>query len=514
MSASGDQLTFKNYEAQCNRLAHIFVGLGLHHHDHVAFLLENSLIAHVAQGAAERCGLFYTPVNYHLSLDEIVWIVNNSTAQAVIVSARFAEHAQDLVDGCPEVANWLFVGPSSMLPENFVDLDVVMRTASDNYLVDARLGSAMLYSSGTTGRPRGILRKVPDDADPSFWPEFWKGAATKLWNMRPGMVFLQPAPYYHSSPQGTTSAALRTGGTTVIMEWFDPERFLELIEKYRVTHMMTVPTMLSRVIQLSDDIKNSYDLSSLESVNHSAAPCPTSLKRELINWLGPVVYENYGSTEANGATIVSSAEWLERVGTVGRSVLGETLILGPDGAVCEPGDIGEVWFAGETNFEYFNDAQKTEAATKGNGLMSKTGDLGFLDEAGYLFLTDRQDFTIIAGGVNIYPQEVEDVLLTHPHVADAAVIGVPNTDMGEEVKAIVELIAPLSVTELTAFCQQHLATYKCPRTFEFVERLPRTPTGKIRKAELKAHYGEGAVPSPARTTRLPGQPQSATPATS
>ncbi|MTD14198.1 AMP-binding protein [Nakamurella sp. YIM 132087] len=495
MAGSGRQLTFAEYEDRCNRLARVFLDAGLRPGDHVAFLLENSLAAYVAQGAAERCGLYHTPVNFHLTAPEAAYIVDDSTARAVIVSATFDGLADRLPATCPRVQRWWVLDPSlgnhaAPVPQHFSDLHPLMAAASGDPLPDEvrRLGGPMLYSSGTTGRPKGVLRPVPDAA-PDTAGEFWETAARVAYRMREDMVFLQPGPNYHSGPQASTSCALRLGGTTVVLERFEAQAMLAAVDAHRVTHLMAVPTMLARAVQLPVDVRDRYEVSSLEAVVHVAAPCPPGVKRALIEWLGPILYENYGSTEANGGTTCTSQEWLERPGTVGRAALGEVRILDDTGAPVPPGTVGEVWFAGATNFEYFGGAATTDGRSA-DGTMSTTGDLGYLDDDGYLFLTDRKNFTIISGGVNIYPREVEDALMEHPAVADAAVFGIPHPDMGEQVRAVVELLPGTAVgeTELDTHCRTLLARFKCPRSYDFVGHLPRSAAGKVDKAALRAPF--------------------------
>ena len=352
----------------------------------------------------------------------------------------------------------------------------------------------MLYSSGTTGRPKGVLRPLPDN--PPREPLSLFHFLAKLWRYREDMVYLSPAPLYHSAPQAAVSLCVRSGGTAIIMEHFDPEQYLALIEKYRVTHSQLVPTMFNRLLKLPDDVRRRYDLSSLEVAIHAAAPCPVQIKEHMIEWWGPIVHEYYGATEGLGFTACDSAEWLAHRGTVGKVMLGQLHILDEQMRHAAEGVPGEIWFKTATPFEYFNDPQRTAQSRSPDGSMTTVGDVGYVDDDGFLFLTDRSTFMIISGGVNIYPQECENLLVTHPAVADAAVFGVPNDDLGEEVKALVQLIpgvdpGPALATELIAFCQQHLAKLKCPRSIEFDPALPRLPTGKLYKKALRDRYWAG-----------------------
>jgi len=309
-------------------------------------------------------------------------------------------------------------------------------------------------------------------------------------------VYLSPAPLYHSAPLAGVGGTIRRGGTVVVMERFDPEQVLALIEKHRVTHTQLVPTMFSRMLKLPDAVRRAYDLSSLEVAIHAAAPCPAPVKRAMIDWWGPIILEYYSATEAMGMTVCDSAEWLAHPGTVGRSVYGELHVLDDEMREVPAGETGRIWFKTASPFEYFNDPVRTAEVSSPDRTMSTLGDIGHVDEDGYVYLTDRASFMIISGGVNIYPQECENLLVTHPKVADAAVFGVPNEEMGEEVKAVVELMPGVAQgaeteAELIAFCRERLAHLKCPRSIDFEAELPRLPTGKLYKAPLRERYWKG-----------------------
>jgi long-chain acyl-CoA synthetase len=352
----------------------------------------------------------------------------------------------------------------------------------------------MLYSSGTTGRPKGILRPLAEQPPAQQLPLFV--FLQKLWNYREGMIYLSPAPLYHSAPQAAVNLTIRIGGTVIIMEQFDPERYLELVEKWGVTHSQLVPTMFSRMLKLPEETRNRYDLSSLEIAIHAAAPCPAMVKDDMIKWWGPIIHEYYGATEGLGFTACNSEEWLAHRGTVGKVLLGDLHILDENMKACPAGTSGTVWFKTATPFEYFNDPAKTKEARSPDGSMSTVGDVGYVDDDGYLYLTDRATFMIISGGVNIYPQECENLLITHPKIADAAVFGVPNADLGEEVKAVVQPmpgIAPCAdlAEELILFCSQSLSRHKVPRSIDFEAELPRLPTGKLYKRLLRDRYWGG-----------------------
>jgi long-chain acyl-CoA synthetase len=314
-------------------------------------------------------------------------------------------------------------------------------------------------------------------------------------------VYLSPAPLYHSAPQGSVSMTLRAGGTAVVMESFDPRRYLELVATHRVTHSQLVPTMFSRMLKLPDGVREAADVSSLQVAILASAPCPAQVKLQMIEWWGPIIMEFYAASEGIGYTMCTSPEWLEHPGSVGRAASGEILILDDDGNPCPVGVAGTVWFRGPADFSYFNDPEKTASTRDVELGASSVGDVGYLDADGFLYLTDRKTFMIISGGVNIYPQETENLLITHPLVQDAAVIGVPDDDLGEAVKAVVQLMpdvtdSPALAEELLRFCRDSIAHYKCPKSIDFVDELPRLPTGKLYKQLLKDQYWAD------RTTRI------------
>jgi long-chain acyl-CoA synthetase len=498
MAASGETVTYGELEARTNRLAHFLRGRGLHRLDHYAVFMENHPRFIEACGAGERAGLYCTCVNAYLGAEEVAYILANSRSKVLITSAAKLEVAKAALAAAPNVALCLVVDAQGE-GERIVNFDDAVAALPATPIADEALGTPMLYSSGTTGRPKGILRPLPDRPPSQPLPIF--DFLAELWRYRSGMVYLSPAPLYHSAPQAAVSLTIRVGGTAVIMEHFDPEAFLALIERYGVTHSQLVPTMFSRLLKLPEEVRRRYDLSSLEIAIHAAAPCPIPVKEEMIAWWGPIIHEYYGATEGLGFTACDSEEWLAHKGTVGRVVLGEVHILDDDTAPLPSGQAGTIWFRTATPFEYFDDPEKTAQARSADGAMSTVGDIGWLDDDGFLHLTDRKSFMIISGGVNIYPQEAENLLITHPKVADAAVFGVPNADLGEEVKAVVQPApgvapGPELEAELIAFCRQSLAHMKCPRSVDFSDALPRLPTGKLYKRLLRDAYWEG------RATRI------------
>jgi long-chain acyl-CoA synthetase len=493
MASSGETVTFGDFEARSNRVAHLLRNAGLRRGDHIAVFIENSPQLLEIEGGAERAGVYYSLINTYLGADEVAYIVANSQAKVLFSSAARREVAEAAAAQCTGLARKLMTGPGPQ-PAGWEPYDTVVAGYPAVPLPDEALGAAMLYSSGTTGQPKGVLRNLPEVGPDEPLPvmEFVRA----MFGFRDGMTYLNPAPLYHSAPQASVAAALRMGCTVIVMEHFDPEQWLALVERYRVTNCQMVPVMFSRLLRLPDEVRARYDTSSLECIVHAAAPCPVHVKQAMIDWLGPIITEYYGATEANGFTFCTTDEWLSHPGTVGRPILGELLILDAEGNECPTGTDGTIWFRGATAFEYFRDPVKTAKSRSGDGAASAVGDIGHVDADGYLYLTDRKSYMIISGGVNIYPQETENILSAHPAVQDVAVIGVPNDDLGEEVKAVVQLADPAAAgpdlaQDLIDFCRARLAHFKCPRTVDFVPELPRSETGKLYKRILRDAYWAG-----------------------
>lgn len=490
MASSGEAVSYSELEARSNRLAHLLRALGLNAGDHYSIFMENHPRYLECKTAGERSGLYYTCINSYLKPDELAYILNNSESRILITSAAKLETARAALVHCANVSLCLVVD-AARLGHGEVSMDDAVGEFPSTPIADERLGSAMLYSSGTTGKPKGVLRALPDTAPDEALPIMV--FLDKLWRYRDDMIYLSPAPLYHSAPHTAVNLVLRRGGTVIVMEKFDPEHYLHLVEKYRVTHTQLVPTMFSRMLKLPQPIRDQSDTSSLEVAIHAAAPCPAPVKEQMIEWWGPIIDEYYGATEGLGFTSCTSKEWLEHRGTVGKVMLGDLHIFDENMQPCPTGTTGTVWFKTAFEFEYFNDAERTAEVTSADGSMTSVGDMGYLDDDGYLYLTDRATFMIVSGGVNIYPQECENLLITHPMVADAAVFGVPNPEFGEEVKAVVQLMPQHSASEgvaaeLIEFCEQHLAKMKCPRSIEFEKELPRLPTGKLYKRKLRDRY--------------------------
>src|SRR5258705_8146627 len=487
---TGGAVTYAELEARSNPLAHLFRKLGLKRLDHYAIFRENNSRYLEACGAGERSGLYFTCVNSYLTQGELAYIVNKSQSRVLITSVAKLDVAREALKECPRV-ELCIVADGKGESERIVGLREVTAGLPKAPISDESVGTAMLYSSGTTGRPKGILRRLAEQPPTQQLPMF--DFLPKLWHYREGMIYLSPAPLYHAAPQAAVNLTIRIGGTVIIMEQFDPERYLELVEKWGVTHSQLVPTMFSRLLKLPEETRNRYDLSSLEIAIHAAAPCPAMVKHDMIKWWGPIIHEYYGATEGLGFTACNSREWLAHRGTVGKVLLGALHILGENMKACPVGTPGTVWFKTATPFEYFNDPDKTKEARSPDGSMSTVGDVGYVDDDSYLYLTDRATFMIISGGVNIYPQECENLLITHPKIADAAVFGVPNSDLGEEVKAVVQPMPGVSpgpelADELIDFCSRSLSRQKVPRSIDFEAELPRLPTGKLSKRLLRDRY--------------------------
>ena len=490
MAQSDETVTYAELERRSNRLAHFLRSSGLGRLDHYSILMENNARYVECCSAGERAGLYYTCVNSYLTPNEAAYILDNSESKILITSMAKRDVALAAMAQCPRIERCLVVD-SPGDGARVVNLDVAVGEFPDTPIADESLGTAMLYSSGTTGSPKGILRPLPENPPAQQLPiaDFIMDA----WRFRDGMTYLSPAPLYHAAPLLGVALTIRMGGTAIIMEHFDPEQFLALVERYRVTHSQLVPTMFSRMLKLTDEVRHRYDVSSQEIAIHAAAPCPVQVKEQMIAWWGPIIYEYYAATEGHCFVACDSAEWLSHRGTVGRVLLGELHVLDEEMQPVPIGTSGALWFKTASEFEYFKDPVKTAEARSPDGTMSTVGDVGYVEEDGYVYLTDRRTFMIISGGVNIYPQECENLLITHPEVADAAVFGIPNADLGEEVKAVVQPMPGIRPSadfaeELIAFCRQHLAHIKCPRSVDFEEELPRLPTGKLYKRLLRDRY--------------------------
>ncbi|MDO8363381.1 MAG: AMP-binding protein [Actinomycetota bacterium] len=491
MADSGAIVTYRELDERSKRLAQLFYAAGLRPGDHMAVLLENHPRYFEVYWAAQRSGLYCTPINWHLKPEEAGYIIEDCGAAAVVTSAMLSGVASSLK---PYLGNVLTKLVMDGDVEGYVRYETAVAEYPAQALENEVEGNYMFYSSGTTGRPKGI--KPPLSGQPfGSGPGAIVGLIQMLYGFTSDTIYLCPAPLYHAAPLGWTTAVQRLGGTVVVMEKFDPAQALALIEQHKVTHAQFVPTHFVRMLKLSDAERTAHDLSSLQKAVHAAAPCPVEVKRKMIEWWGEIIYEFYAGSEGNGFCAVGPKEWLAHPGSVGVPMIGKLHILDDEGVELEVGETGQIWFESPTTFEYHNDPVKTQNAFNDRG-WSSLGDVGYLDGDGYLYLTDRVSHMIISGGVNIYPQEVENELTMHPAVADVAVIGVPNADLGEEVKAVVMAADPAAAgpelaAELIEFCRSRLAHYKCPVSVDFVDELPRLPTGKLLKRELRDRYAKG-----------------------
>ena len=494
MAGSGETLTYRALDERSNRLAHLLRAQGLARGDHIAVFMENQIRYLEIVWAALRSGLYVTAINSFLTAEEVAYILDDCDARLVVSSRAKAEVATAIDPvTTPRIERWLMTDgvPATDAGPPWEPYEAAVEALPPTPIADESPGFYMLYSSGTTGRPKGIKRPLPahpiDELDPRT-----AGYFTSQYHFSPEMVYLSPAPLYHAAPLAFSNSIQRIGGTLVVMERFDAEACLAAIERYRVTHSQFVPTMFVRMLKLDESIRTRHDLSSLEVAVHAAAPCPVEVKHRMIRWWGPILLEYYAGTEGNGSTFITSEEWLQRPGSVGRARTGAVHICDADGNDLPPGEIGGIYFSGGGSYEYHKAPEKTAEAQLPGG-RTTLGDIGYLDDDGYLYLTDRKAHMIISGGVNIYPQEVEDTLITHPDVVDVAVFGVPDPEMGEQVKAVVQPIEGVEAgdrlaAELLAYARDRIAHYKCPRSIDFEPELPRLPTGKLYKRLLRDRY--------------------------
>ena len=493
MAGSGQVVTYAQLNDRSNQLAQLFWDAGLRFGDHIAVMMENRAEFFEPCWAAQRSGLFFTCINSHFNADEAAYILDDCDAQVLVISDTLRDIAAELVDKMPGVKIRLMCGDPAKLVTGYEQFETVRDRYPAEPLAEELEGTRMLYSSGTTGRPKGVKYKIT--RQPIGEQPLEMGMMTTVWRMNADSIYLSPAPLYHSAPLFYCMSTMRLGGTAIVMEHFDPEDALAAIEKYHVTHSQWVPTMFVRMLKLPEATRNKYDVSGQQVVIHAAAPCSVETKRKMIEWWGPVIDEYYAATEGTGATFINSADWLAHPGSVGRSMLGPLHILDEDGNEQPVGEVGTVWFEPPPNrpgFEYHKDEAKTRDSFNEKG-WSTVGDMGYLDAEGYLYLTDRRTFMIVSGGVNIYPQEAENLLIEHAKVYDVAVFGIPDPEMGERVHGVVQPVdwneaGPALEGELLAYCREHLAHYKCPKAIDFERELPREPTGKLYKRLLRDRY--------------------------
>ncbi len=487
MEPSGEIVTFGQLDTKSNQGAHLFRSLGLKRGDGIAFCMENNARFYEICWAAQRSGLYFTAISSRLTASEIDYIVRDCDAKVFITSVVKKDVATELTDILPAEVQRYVVGGAI---EGYESWEETLAALPGTPIADESPGTDMLYSSGTTGRPKGVRIPLPEGELNDEPPLLMLLQA--LYKFGEDSIYLSPAPLYHAAPLRYNMMVNRMGGTNVIMERFDPEDYLRLVEKHKATNTQLVPTMFVRMLKLPEDVRKKYDVSSLRGAIHAAAPCPIPVKKQMIEWWGPIIFEYYAGTEGNGFCTINTDEWLLHEGSVGKPLIGELHICDDDGNELPPGEPGTVYFANGNEFSYWKDDEKTQDSRNDKG-WSTLGDVGYVDEEGYLYLTDRKAFMIISGGVNIYPQETENLLITHPRVADVAVIGVPNEEFGEEVKAVVQPAnwqdaGPELEAELIEFCREHLSHIKCPRSVDFDEELPRHPTGKLYKRLVRDRY--------------------------
>ncbi|QQS13903.1 MAG: AMP-binding protein [Rhodospirillales bacterium] len=490
MAGSGETVTYGQLEERSNRIARMFRANGLKVGDHLALMLENHARFFEICWAAQRAGLIYTAISSRLTAAEAAYIVGDCGAKLFITSKYLAGTAAEIAPGITGVGLRLMI--DGTIP-GFESFETVVARYPAERLADETAGNDMLYSSGTTGRPKGVLAPLSGEPIDALNPLL--DLTRRLYGIDADSIYLSPAPLYHAAPLRFNMTVMRLGGTCVLMEHFDAEEYLRLLQKHRATHSQLVPTMFVRMLKLPDEVRAKYDVSSLRCAIHAAAPCPVPVKEKMIAWWGPILFEYYGGTEGNGITMINSQEWLAHKGSVGRAMIGKLKICGEDGEEVPTGESGTVYFAEGRPFAYHNDPKKTAESRHPKG-WTTLGDVGYVDSEGYLYLTDRKAFMIISGGVNIYPQEAENVLINHPKVVDVAVFGVPNEDFGEEVKAVVQPrdmaeAGPALAEELIAYCREHLSAVKSPRSVDFDAELPRHPTGKLYKRVLRDRYWQG-----------------------
>ncbi len=490
MAGSGRVVTYRQLNDASNQGAQLFRALGLGHGDCIAIFMENNAAYLQICWAAHRAGLYYVCISSYLTAEEVDYVIADAGAQVLITSTAKTDVAAELVDLMPGVRVRFLVGGSLA---GYQSWENAIAEQPAEPVFDETEGSDLLYSSGTTGRPKGI--KIPLSGEALGTPTRISELLGTLYQFDNDSIYLSPAPLYHAAPLRYNMGVLRLGGTSIVMERFDPEAALALLQEYRASHSQWVPTMFVRMLKLPEEVLARYDVSSMKFAIHAAAPCPVQIKQQMIDWWGPVIYEYYAGTEANGFCSIDSHEWLAHRGSVGKALVGVLHIMDDDetdGGELPAGQDGTIYFADGPEFEYHNDPDKTAASRNAKG-WTTLGDVGYVDDEGYLYLTDRRAFMIISGGVNIYPQETENLLVTHPKVMDAAVIGVPNTEFGEEVKAVVQPFVPGSGSaeleaELIDFCRQHLSHVKCPRSIDFDPELPRHANGKLYKRLIKDRY--------------------------
>ena len=491
MAGSGQTVTFAEMDAYANRFAQLLRARGLKRGDHFAVLMENNVHYLQVVWGSQRAGTMMVPISTRLTAPEICYILKDAGAKVLLTSTRYAEAIEGIRDECADLPLLIVDG------EGEEDYEAALAAQPAEPIADQAPGQYMLYSSGTTGRPKGVKPAPPED-DVILATNPLMGLAVMGAGMPAdgSMVYLSPAPLYHAAPIGWCTTAQRLGGTVVVMEKFDPEHALETIEKYKITDSQWVPTHFVRMLKLDPEVRTRYDLSSHQRALHAAAPCPVPIKREMIEWWGPIINEYYAGSEGVGMTLIKAEDWLTHPGSVGKAIHGTLHVCDAEGEEVPAGQDGLLYFENDLIPTYHNDPEKTREAMHPKGWMT-LGDIGHLDADGFLYLTDRKSHMIISGGVNIYPQEIENLLVTHDKVMDAAVIGAPCPDFGEKVVAVVQPIDMADAgdaleAELRDFLAPSLSKIKMPKLFDFRAQLPREANGKLYKRELRDEFQKAA----------------------
>jgi long-chain acyl-CoA synthetase len=488
MGGSGETITYAELDHRSNQVAQLLRARGIGVGDTVALCMENHPWFFCLTWGFQRAGVHYVAISSRLTAPEIAYILEDSGARLLFGSAYLAKVLDEVATLAGAVPQLRLGCPGE------IGAEAALAAMPTTPIADERAGVDMLYSSGTTGRPKGVKLPLPEDPDIAQMNSL-VGLAMMAFGITADSVYLSPAPLYHAAPLRWSMTIHKLGGTVVVMERFEPEAALALIEKYRITDSQFVPTHFVRMLKLPEEVRAQYDISTLKCAIHAAAPCPVPVKQAMIAWWGPVLLEYYAGTEGNGFTFVTSQEWLTKPGTVGRALSGIVRVCDENGDEVPRGSEGQIFFEPTEDmvaFEYHNDPAKTQDARNKHG-WSSLGDVGYQDADGFVFLTDRKSFMIISGGVNIYPQEIENLLITHPKVADAAVIGAPDPEMGEKVVAVVQPLdmadaGPALAEELMAYLAPQLSRVKMPRQIDFRAELPRELTGKLYKRLLRDEY--------------------------
>ena len=493
MATSGERVTYRELDERSNQGAQLFRSWGLKAGDVIAVLMENHPRYFEVAWAAQRSGLYFVCISSRLQGPEVAYIMQDSAAKVLVTSPGVGPVVDELPALLPGV-RLTMVGEAAPQYESFEADRAKMPTTP---IADETEGQAMLYSSGTTGRPKGV--KVELTGGPIDGPNRLAQRMFDVFGVCAESIYLTPAPLYHAAPLHWSMGVQRIGGTVVVMEKFDAEHALALIDQHKVDRAQFVPTHFVRMLKLPPEVRAKYDVSSLKCAVHAAAPCPIPVKEQMMDWWGPVLWEYYSGTEGNGMTLIGPHDWLAHKGSVGRAVLGELRIVGEDGEVVPSRSEGQIYFEGGNPIHYHNAPEKTAESTNSRG-WTTLGDVGWVDEEGFLYLTDRKSFMIISGGVNIYPQEIENLLVTHPKVADAAVVGAPDEEMGEKVVAVIQPLDPAMAgdtlrQELIAWLKPQLSGVKMPRMVDFMDELPRHPTGKLYKRLIRDAYWQKKEPA-------------------